>query len=780
MPPRKSKAQNQPAADPPVAAPAADDAPADVRRTGRVRNKPAKFGDEYDIHYKKPVTAASSKRPASVQSDSEEEPQQPPAKKARKNAATTTTTTAKKATAQKPAPRARGKATVKAPRKIAAKTARNVPDVEMEESTDEEEEEEVQPKPQPKRTQKQPKTLKQKAKAKSPARTSTAQGKAKEQAKKVQPPQQSRADRSKAREAEKAAKEKAEKAAKERVPTPTPTPSREPTPVASPKPAPEVPESQALPVPEGQVAEASDANLPEPTELVVVTEPLIAPPKRIGKAINARPKDRLTIMVCGDGDFGQFGMGSAPFPGCKNPKKTGRLRLNDAFLGPEKVGVVSIAVGGQHCAAITHDNKILTWGVNDKGALGRDTKWEEPLKDADNDEVDMNSDSESDASDDSDDGPKGGNPFESTPTAVDSKYFTKGTVFTGVACSDSATFAVTQDGKVYGWGMFRNEKGDSVFGQGIEEAHRPTHIKELNNITSLVCGDDFALALNTNGEVYAWGNNTVSQCGRKTCLPRGQSSGQVNLIPTTFGLGSKDNKIVSIYAGGCTGFAIAQNGELYSWGLNAAGQAGVDGWIEKRILSKLKENEDLKHIPEEDHTDDPTMKWEWKAERDVLTAPTIANQLKGYKIKELSVGAFHTLALTEDGDVVGFGKLSGESVGIPSKELPEDVLIRSRGSNLPFAVKIPQVIKAVGKCRLIGTGGESSAAVSIDNELWTWGLNLGHQLGTGESQRIDECNPVPTKIPINNEKLKALPFVFVRFGGSFGIFVKKADVAAKK
>ena len=57
---------------------------------------------------------------------------------------------------------------------------------------------------------------------------------------------------------------------------------------------------------------------------------------------------------------------------------------------------------------------------------------------------------------------------------------------------------------------------------------------------------------------------------------------------------------------------------------------------------------------------------------------------------------------------------------------------------------------------------------------------MGHQLGTGESQRIDECNPVPTKIPINNEKLKALPFVFVRFGGSFGVFVKKADVAAKK
>ena len=85
MPPRKSKAQNQPAADPPVAAPAADAPPAGLRRTGRVRNEPENFVKDYNKIYKKPVTAASSKRPASVESDSEEEPQQPPAKKARKN-----------------------------------------------------------------------------------------------------------------------------------------------------------------------------------------------------------------------------------------------------------------------------------------------------------------------------------------------------------------------------------------------------------------------------------------------------------------------------------------------------------------------------------------------------------------------------------------------------------------------------------------------------------------------------------------------------------------------
>ena len=116
-------------------------------------------------------------------------------------------------------------------------------------------------------------------------------------------------------------------------------------------------------------------------------------------------------------------------------------------MSAETVGVVHIAVGGMHCAALTHDNKILTWGVNDQGALGRDTEWEGGLKDIDDDK----SDDESDAEDDD----TGINPLESTPTAVEDRHFPEGTKFVQVACSDSATFAVTEDGSVYGWGTFR-------------------------------------------------------------------------------------------------------------------------------------------------------------------------------------------------------------------------------------------------------------------------------------------------------------------------------------
>jgi regulator of chromosome condensation len=100
-----------------------------------------------------------------------------------------------------------------------------------------------------------------------------------------------------------------------------------------------------------------------------------------------------------------------------------------------------------HCAALTYDNKILTWGVNDQGALGRPTG-AGPMKD-------LKADDASDSDSDSDDEDSGLNPDEATPTEVDPKHFSAGTKFTSLYAGDSYTFALTTSGLVYGWGTFR-------------------------------------------------------------------------------------------------------------------------------------------------------------------------------------------------------------------------------------------------------------------------------------------------------------------------------------
>ena len=164
--------------------------------------------------------------------------------------------------------------------------------------------------------------------------------------------------------------------------------------------------------------------------------------KRVPSQISITPaheetegeKARLNVYVFGSGSMGELGLG--PFAKQRNVK---RPRLNGNLL-PEEVGIVDIAVGGMHCAAIDYKGRVWTWGVNDQGVLGRDTTWS-----PENEDTAMDSDD--------DDEEEQLNPLESTPGLVEG--FPEGTVITKVACGDSITVALTDKGQVYAWGTFR-------------------------------------------------------------------------------------------------------------------------------------------------------------------------------------------------------------------------------------------------------------------------------------------------------------------------------------
>jgi len=140
---------------------------------------------------------------------------------------------------------------------------------------------------------------------------------------------------------------------------------------------------------------------------------------------------KLNVYVFGSGSMGELGLG--PHSSQRNVK---RPRLNPNLL-PDEVGVVDVAAGGMHCAAIDDKGRVWTWGVNDQGVLGRDTTWSPQ-----NEDVDMDDDDEDKL-----------NPRESVPGLVEG--FPEGTVISKIACGDSITVAVTNEGNVYAWGTFR-------------------------------------------------------------------------------------------------------------------------------------------------------------------------------------------------------------------------------------------------------------------------------------------------------------------------------------
>jgi regulator of chromosome condensation len=148
-----------------------------------------------------------------------------------------------------------------------------------------------------------------------------------------------------------------------------------------------------------------------------------------------REREAGDVFVFGAGSMGELGLGAT-----SKDRNVKRPRLNAHLRGK---GIVDVAVGGMHVAALDHDGKVWTWGVNDQGSLGRDTKTAVPK------DIKMKGDSSDSDSDDEEDL----NPLESTPGLVDG--FPEGVKVVKLACGDSISVAIANDGKVYSWGTFR-------------------------------------------------------------------------------------------------------------------------------------------------------------------------------------------------------------------------------------------------------------------------------------------------------------------------------------
>lgn len=132
--------------------------------------------------------------------------------------------------------------------------------------------------------------------------------------------------------------------------------------------------------------------------------------------VNNPPTAKRSVYVFGANSHGQLGLGHAQANVTQPTLNTG--------LTKDTVGVVDLAAGGNHCVALTYDNRVLTWGDNSDGQLGRETQ----------------------ATDE-----------ETTPMEVDctAAGLPAEAVFVQVAATESATFVLTEFGDVYGWGTFR-------------------------------------------------------------------------------------------------------------------------------------------------------------------------------------------------------------------------------------------------------------------------------------------------------------------------------------
>ncbi|CAK9798779.1 RCC1 and BTB domain-containing protein 1 [Anthophora quadrimaculata] len=135
--------------------------------------------------------------------------------------------------------------------------------------------------------------------------------------------------------------------------------------------------------------------------------------------------------------------------------------------------VIQIACGYRHSLALTDDGKVYAWGDNNFGQIGSNimTNQNAPL------EVIFPSDEEK---------------------------------VTSISCGPYSSMAITEGGRVYGWGCH-----NGLLKTEYKSNPKPTKIRTLLGIAigKVVCGYSYTLALSKEGVLYAWGENNFGQLG---------------------------------------------------------------------------------------------------------------------------------------------------------------------------------------------------------------------------------------------------------------------------
>ncbi|KAI0477567.1 RCC1/BLIP-II [Xylariaceae sp. FL0804] len=433
---------------------------------------------------------------------------------------------------------------------------------------------------------------------------------------------------------------------------------------------------------------------------------------------NVRPEKPLDIFVFGEGGSGELGLGNMSHAG-RMPINVTRPRLNHNLDSVDKE-IIQVACGGMHAVALDSTGRIYTWGVNDDKALGRDTTWPEGRRDIDF------------VNEDPDD--SGLNPFESTPTEINYGEISHEDIITQVAATDSASFALTDDGFVFGWGTFRGTDGIIGFDQEHRIMPTPVWYNELQDIKKIVGGSNHVLALDKEGRVWSWGSGSQFQLGRK---PVARTGGvKSGLRPQQVGKFGKKHRAIDIAAGSYHSFYIDNLQRVWSWGLNNYSQTGHDdkaGGEDAMILN-----------------------------------PTLINSLSNQKIRMVAGGEHHTIACTEDGVVFTWGRIDGHQVGHLDDVFTKVNTIWDESEN-PRILREPTILRGVPPAKFVAAGTDTSFAISKTGRAYSWGFSANHQAGLHTT--LDVVAPTL----IDNSAVRGRRLVWAGAGGQYSMLAAVRD-----
>lgn len=291
-------------------------------------------------------------------------------------------------------------------------------------------------------------------------------------------------------------------------------------------------------------------------------------------------------------------------------------------------------------------------------------------------------------------------------------YFSFSTLNGSIAAGGAHSLGIKGDGNLWAWG--NNTLGQLGNGTNTDSS-LPIQVPSLSGVTSVSARQSHNLAITTNSNswddttLWAWGYNDHGQLGDGTNT---DSNTPLNILV----------KAHSAAAG--TGHSLARlfDGTIWAWGDNTYGQLG-DG-SNTGSLIPIKVLDDFRtvaagyyHSLAIDNSDN-LWAWGWNLYGQLGDGTTTDHSTPVKVLDEvefMAAGDNHTLALKTDGTLWAWGLNTYGQLG--------------DGTNQQHLTPV-QVMEDVVE---VEAGAEYSVALKSDGSLWAWGLNGDGQLGDGST-----------------------------------------------
>jgi len=290
-----------------------------------------------------------------------------------------------------------------------------------------------------------------------------------------------------------------------------------------------------------------------------------------------------------------------------------------------------------------------------------------------------------------------------------------------ISAGDVQSFAIRSDGALLAWGL--NNAGQLGNGHTSYSSSVPTQVDGKASWKAVSAGGQtHALAIRSDGTLWAWGEGGLGQLGDGACIDHSS--------PMQIG----NDVWKSVSAGEGHSFGIRVDGSLWAWGYNAFGELGDGTHTMRTSPVPINPGTTWKAISTSQWStlalrSDGTL-WAWGdngagqlGDGTVATGSLSPEPISpGFTWTAISIGGQHSLAIRSDGTLWAWGGNVAGQFGDETTLSPAQI-----GSRTDWEA--------------ISAGGGQSYAICSDGTLWVWGSgSLGN--GATDGATVDSSNPV--------------------------------------